>query len=265
MIPKIIHYCWVGGNPLPKSAQKCIKSWKKYCPDYEIIEWNESNYDFRQNQYMKEAYEAKKWGFVPDYARLDIVYRYGGIYLDTDVELVKPLDDLLQYKGFAGFESPRFVALGLGFGAEAGNRTIKKLMDSYEDLHFIKEDGTLKLTPSPELNTNVLTAEGLLLNNTAQTVGELSVFPTEYFCPKSFETGYITLTENTYSVHHYDSLWYNDAQQEEKLRRWRKSRKEIRQYLIWDKFFHFPNRLGIKLLGHERYNKLKKALGKSSE
>ena len=118
MIPKKIHYCWIGGNPLPELAIKCIESWKKYCPDYEIIEWNEKNYDFRKNQFMREAYDEKKWGFVPDYARLDIIYEHGGIYLDTDVEIIKPLDSLLKEQGFAGMEQPGIVALGLGFGAE---------------------------------------------------------------------------------------------------------------------------------------------------
>ena len=128
MIPKKIHYCWIGGNPLPELAIKCIESWKKYCPDYEIIEWNEKNYDFRKNQFMREAYDEKKWGFVPDYARLDIIYEHGGIYLDTDVEIIKPLDSLLKEQGFAGMEQPGIVALGLGFGAEPKLPLIKELM-----------------------------------------------------------------------------------------------------------------------------------------
>ena len=105
MIPKKIHYCWVGGNSKPPLVKKCIQSWKKYCPDYEIIEWNESNYDISKNIYMKQAYEAKKWAFVTDYMRLDIIYEHGGIYLDTDVELIKNIDDLLSNEAFAGIES----------------------------------------------------------------------------------------------------------------------------------------------------------------
>lgn len=120
-IPKIIHYCWVGGANKPKSVQYCIDTWKKYCPDYEIIEWNEDNYDFSKNQYMKEAYNSKKWGFVPDYARLDIIYQHGGIYMDTDVEMVASLDSLLEYEGFFGFENTGngqfYVNCGHGFGA----------------------------------------------------------------------------------------------------------------------------------------------------
>ena len=147
MIPKIIHYCWFGGNPLPPSAEKCIESWKKFCPDYEIRRWDESNYDITKNQYMQEAYQCKKWGFVPDYARLDIIYDHGGIYLDTDVEIIKTFDELLDCVAFGGVEqeSP-YVALGLGFGAEKGNDIIRQLRDKYDELHFM-EDGQMNLTP----------------------------------------------------------------------------------------------------------------------
>ena len=128
MIPKIIHYCWFGNGPIPEKDKKCINSWKKYCSDYKIIQWNEKNYDITKNKYMNQAYQQKKWGFVPDYARLDIIYTYGGIYLDTDVEIIKSFDSLLSNRGFAGFERPDYVNLGLGFGAEAENIIIKKML-----------------------------------------------------------------------------------------------------------------------------------------
>ena len=131
MIPKKIHYCWLGNNPLPPLAKKCIATWRKYCPDYEIIRWDESNYDFSTHPYMKQAFDARKWGFVPDYARLDIVHKCGGIYLDTDVELIRPLDDLLNNKCFMGFETAFSVALGLGFGAEAGHEMLQKMIPRY--------------------------------------------------------------------------------------------------------------------------------------
>lgn len=124
MIPKKIHYCWFGRNPLPELAVRCIESWKKYCPDYEIIEWNEDNYDINKISYVKEAYQARKWAFVTDYVRLDVVNQYGGIYLDTDVELLKSLDPLLKYKSFFGMEEGKFIATGLGFGAEKGTKIL---------------------------------------------------------------------------------------------------------------------------------------------
>lgn len=138
MIPKKIHYCWFGGNPLPESAKKYIGTWKKYCPDYEIIEWNENNFDVTQNQYCKEAYEAKKWAFVSDYARLKVLYDFGGIYMDTDVEVVKPLDDLLQYNWFSGFESEKRIQTGT-MGAGFNSTIIKIFLDDYKNRHFIKK------------------------------------------------------------------------------------------------------------------------------
>jgi len=230
MIPKTIHYCWFGRNPKPKLAEKCIKSWKKYCPDYEIIEWNEDNYDVTKIPYMKEAYEAKKWGFVPDYARLDIIYQYGGIYLDTDVELIKPIDDLLKYKGFAGFERGKYVALGLGFGAEAGCQALKSLMDAYQEEHFQNSDGTLNLIPAPVRDTDVFAKKGLVLNDSLQTIDGMTVFPTEYFCPLA--GGYeMKKTKNTFSVHWYSGSWLPEqevAQREAWLNSYKSNQRMIK-------------------------------------
>lgn len=255
MIQKKIHYCWIGGNPLPASAKKCIASWKKYCPDYEIIEWNETNYDFTKIKYMKEALEAKKWGFVPDYARLDIIYQHGGIYLDTDVEIVKSFDDLLSSKGFAGFESKEYVGLGLGFGAEAGNPVIKKLMDSYETLSFKNPDGTLDITASPILNTRVLCELGL--NQTGETqklMDCFKIYPMDYFCPKSINDGIIRKTDNTYSIHHFDATWFTEEQQKDMHARWerkqKKAKKKARRAKIKGIF--------IKIFGEKLYSKLRK-------
>ena len=255
MIPKKIHYCWVGGNPLPASAKKCIKSWKKFCPDYEIIEWNESNYDFTKNQYMKDAFEAKKWGFVPDYARLDIIYQHGGIYLDTDVEVIKSFDDLLSDKGFAGFESKEYVALGLGFGAEAGNPVIKKLMESYETLRFKKSDGTLNLIPSPELNTVDFCKLGLNQNGEIQTLMDcFKIYPTDYFCPKSIIDGIVRKTDNTYSIHHFDATWFTEEYQKDMRARWKSKQKKAKKKARRAKF----KGIFIKLFGEKLYSKLRK-------
>ena len=206
MIPKVIHYCWVGDAPLPAKQRACIASWKRVMPDAEIREWNETNYDFHKNAYMDEAYRAKKWGFVPDYARLDIIYRYGGIYLDTDVEMLKPLDPLLDAP-FCGFESKSFVALGLIFAAEPGNATVKALRDAYDGLHFVNPDGTLSQKPSPQIQTEQLRAMGLKDDDgTIQSVGGFRVYPKEYFAPKSLD-GECHVTKNSYCIHHYEASW----------------------------------------------------------
>ncbi len=221
MIPKVIHYCWFGKNELPEDAKKCIGSWKKFCPDYEIIEWNETNYDVRKNKYMSDAYDEKKWAFVSDYARIDIIYNYGGIYLDTDVELLRPLDELLKDKMFCGWESrdpildekrityENSVNLGLGFGAEKNNIALKDILDLYEKLNFINEDGSLNLMACPHYQTEILKQYGL--DDSQRTYqklkDEIIVYPESYFSPKSMTTGKITLTDETYSIHHFSGTW----------------------------------------------------------
>lgn len=207
MIPKKIHYCWFGGNPIPEKDQRCIDSWKKFCPDYEIIQWNESNYDITKNTYMYQAYQLKKWGFVPDYARFDIIYEQGGFYLDTDVELVKALDVLRENKAYMGFEGNEWISPGLGFGAEAGNEVVKGLRDMYADLSFYHENGEVNLTPSPHYITGYLEKEGMKRNNQMQMVGSMCIYPTDYFCPKDYYSGKMKVTKNTFSIHWFNASW----------------------------------------------------------
>ncbi|MFL0165439.1 glycosyltransferase family 32 protein [Candidatus Clostridium helianthi] len=206
-IPKIIHYFWVGNGELPAEAKRCIESWKKFCPDYEIKKWDESNYDFTKVKYMDDAYKNKKWGFVPDYARLDIVYQYGGIYFDTDVEIVKNLDELLYNDAFLGFETAERINTGSGFGAVKGFPLLKKLRDAYESFHFIKEDGTLDLRPSTVLQTDELEKYGLIKDGTFQIVDGMTIYPVEYLCPISQNTFRCRMTKNTYSIHHFAASW----------------------------------------------------------
>ncbi|MBD9048803.1 MAG: hypothetical protein EGR46_07675 [Ruminococcus sp.] len=210
-IPKIIHYCWVGNSEKPKSVLKCIESWKKFCPGYEIKEWNESNYDFSKNEYMRQAYEAKKWGFVPDYARLDIIYNYGGIYLDTDVEIIKSFDELLKHKSFFGFEDTGegtyFIACGLGFGSVAKNSLVKELRDYYNNKSFYLDDGNYDLMPAPRHNVKVFSKYGVVMNNQYQTIGDNIFYPSEYFCPKIFKTNELKITPKTFSIHQFDASW----------------------------------------------------------
>lgn len=218
MIPKIIHYCWFGGNPIPEKDRKCIESWKKFCPDYEIRQWDETNYDVTKNKYMYDAYRFKKWGFVPDYARLDIVYTYGGIYLDTDVEIVRGFDDLLKNDAFMGFEGGKNVNPGLGFGAEKGHKGIYNIIKMYDDLNFVKEDGSLNLTPSPVMNSEILVKNGAYMNDQLQEVMGIKLYPSEYFCPMDYVTGVITKTDNTYSIHHFNMSWVDPNIKKWKLR-----------------------------------------------
>lgn len=217
-IPKIIHYCWFGGNPIPERDRACIESWKKYCPDYEIIEWNEQNYDVTKTSYMREAYLAKRWGFVPDYARMDIVYQYGGIYLDTDVELIRNIDDLLEINGFAGIEKVTHnLAFGLGFGAIKGHPLLKELCDVYATMHFLDIAGKPNLTPNPQIVTEYISKKypGVLSDQKSEIQNGFWIFPTEYFCPQNYETGIVEITDNTYSIHHYHASWQT---QEEKAK-----------------------------------------------
>lgn len=206
MIPKKIHYCWFGGNPLPESVEKCIASWKKYCPDYEIIRWDESNYDVNQIDYMKEAYEAKKYAFVSDYARLDIVYKHGGIYLDTDVELIKNLDSLLHEKCFMGMELPGRVATGLGFGAEREAGFLEKHIRMYKDSSFLNEKG-YNLSTCIDYTLKVLGEYTFLNEDTIQKFEDVTIYPTEYFCPLNMRSNKLVKTNNTYSIHWYDASW----------------------------------------------------------
>ena len=210
MIPKTIHFCWFGGAPLPDLAKKCINSWKKYCSDYKIICWNEKNYDLKKHPYVKEAYEAKKWAFVSDYVRLDVVYNYGGIYFDTDVEVVKNIDFLLEKKCFFGTEEPGLIASGLGFGAEKNNINIKLMLDEYENEHFKLDHGEYNTLACPARNTIPFKKMGLEEKDDIQVINDAWIYPKEYFCPKDLKTGILQLTNNTVSIHHFDGCWLDE-------------------------------------------------------
>ena len=212
MIPKIIHYCWFGEGHKPELFYKCLKSWEKYCTDYKIIEWNESNFDLYQNAYVHEAYEAKKWAFVTDYVRLWVVYHYGGIYLDTDVELIKNLDDLLQDSAFLGFEDGKNINTGLGFGAEKGNLVIECMLKAYNEIHFKKKGGDYDLTTCPIRNTKAiehLLPQNMDVNKVVQIDGA-NLYPPEYFCPLDHYGVNLKKTKNTYSIHWFSATWLTD-------------------------------------------------------
>jgi len=210
VIPKVIHYCWFGRNPIPDRCKKWMDSWRKFCPDYEIREWNEDNYDVTQNAYMYEAYQKGKWAFVSDYARIDVVYKYGGIYLDTDVELVGSLDDLLYQPAFMGFSIDEAVNLGAGFGSVKGLSEIRALRDYYDFLHFVNPDGSLNLTPCPYLQTEVLKKLGLKLNGEYQRVGNITIYPEKLLGGKNLTSMRILLSPYTKAIHHYEASWLEE-------------------------------------------------------
>lgn len=208
-IPKKIHYCWFGGNPLPELTKQCIESWRKYCPDYEIIEWNESNFDINCNVYVQEAYKSKNWAFVSDVARLYALVNYGGIYLDTDVELLKPLDDFLVYDAFSGFEAVDRIQTAL-MSCTKDNNFFKKLLEDYQNVSFIKEDGTCDKTTNVTRFTEACYRVGIRLDNSFQVVDGLAIFPIDYFCPKDYETKKISITNNSHAIHHFDGSWVSE-------------------------------------------------------
>ena len=203
MIPKKIHYCWFGYGEKNKLVQKCIASWKKYCPDYEIIEWNENNFNIEKNAYTKMCYKEKKYAFLTDYIRLLVVAKYGGIYLDTDVEVIRSIDDLLENPAFFGFETHEYVNTGIGFGAEADNRIVRDMIREYDELL----DGQHGIIGCPILNTKALVRKGLIQNEKKQNVEGVVIYPSDYFNPYDDPTGMLTKTENTYSIHWYGKSW----------------------------------------------------------
>lgn len=206
MIEKKIHYCWFGRGEKPKKAQKCIASWKKYCPDYEIIEWNEDNFDVGKYPYAVYCLENKKYAFLSDFVRLVVINDHGGLYFDTDVEMVRSPDELLQYDAFYGFETDEFVNTGEGFGAVKGHETVKKMLELYLELKP-DENGAYPIIGCPHLNTEALLSFGLIQNGKEQTVGGAKILPADYFNPYDDPTGTLNLTENTVSIHWYSKSW----------------------------------------------------------
>ena len=206
MIPKIIHYIWLGGKPLPKVAKECIESWEKYCPDYEIKRWDESNLNLDINKYCRQAYDCGKYAFASDVLRYDILYNEGGIYLDIDVKLIKNIDVFLSNHLFMCMEDSNYVAPGLIVGAEKGNRHLSKMSEIYNGLDFIK-DNKENLTTICELTTNYFTSIGLIKKDICQSFDDVTIYDSSYFNPFDRNTGKILKKENTYSIHLYFASW----------------------------------------------------------
>lgn len=207
MIPKIVHYCWFGKGKMPKSAIKCMKSWKKYLPDYHLREWNEDTFDINSNIYVKEAYNARKFAFVTDYVRLYALYAEGGVYMDTDVEILKNIDCFLDLPAFSGFEDDTHIPTGI-MASEKNGEWVKWQLKYYIDRHFILSDGTLDITTNVLSISKSMADRGFVLENGVRNFEDMiTIFPKEYFCPKSHITGEIHLAPNTYAIHHFAGSW----------------------------------------------------------
>lgn len=207
IIPKRINYIWLGKKEIPYRLRKCMESWEKYCPDYEIVQWNEDKYNFKKNTYMKQAYEAGAYGFVPDFARLDILYTYGGLYMDTDVEVIRSLDELLYQDAFCGVEKWQTVNFGGCSGAVQNNKMIREFMENRERLTFLKKDGSYNKLTCGFYDTQVILKHGYRISGKSQKVKEINIYASEFFHPYDYTSGITTITANTYCIHHFNGGW----------------------------------------------------------
>ena len=214
LIPKKIHYMWLGGKKLPDNLKKCIESWRKFCPDYEIIEWNEDNYDIDKHPYMREAYDAGAYGFVPDFARLDLLYEQGGIYMDTDVELKRGLDPLLYQEAFCGVEKWQVINFGGCSGAVKGSKALKRFLDARRKIYFLDENGKQNKTTCGFYDTKTAVELGYTLNGKTQHLEGINVFASDFFHPYDYMSANLALTEHTYSVHWFNGGWLDDKSRE---------------------------------------------------
>ena len=218
MIPKKIHYIWFGKTQIPNGLQKCIDSWKIYCPDYDIIRWDESNYDVSKNTYMQEAYQAKAYSFVSDYARLDILYQHGGIYFDTDVELIKNIDSLLCQEAFCSVEKWQILNSGGGIGAIPKNQMILELLRNREEIKFLDVDGRFNKVSNGFYETKAALKNGYKITGETQNIRGMNIYAFDYFHPYDYMSGQMFITDNTYSIHHFNGGWLDDEMKQANLK-----------------------------------------------
>lgn len=256
MIPKKIHYCWFGRNLKPKLAEKCINSWKKYCSDYEIIEWNEDNFDLGSAPlYVRQAYEAKKWAFVTDYVRLWAMTKYGGIYMDTDVEVIRPLEPFLKYRAFSGFEDEKNIPTGI-MACEKDFPLFVEFLRYYDDASFLNPDGSMNCTTNVVVMTEICLRHGLKQNNEYQVIDGFVLYPKDVFCPISYASNKLEKTRNTVTIHWFAGSWKSA----EEKKRHRKNTQKAKRENAKDYIAHIPNRILKAVLGDNCYEKLKRKL-----
>ncbi len=255
-IPPKIHYCWFGRGEMPKMMKKCLKSWKKYCPGWEIVRWDEDSFDVNSTLWTKQAYEAKKYAFVADYVRLKVLYDQGGVYMDTDIELIKPMDEFLQHEAFSGFETPAQVQTGV-MGAVAHHPMVRKWLSFYDGRPYIV-DGEGCMTPNVKFMTEYLQADGFQLNDQYQEIAGVAIYPQTWFCPMSAVSIEKKITKDTHVIHHFTSTWRTEKALKDFARVKRHQRKWYKA-AVWLRYL--PNRVVRKIFGNDRIEKLKK-LGK---
>lgn len=240
---------------MPQLAEKCIRSWKRFCKGYELVEWNEKTFDINEApEYVKQAYAAKKWAFVTDYVRLYALYTCGGIYMDTDVEVVKPLDQFLQLSGFSGFEQDVSVPTGI-MAAEKGHKLIYEWLKEYDNKSFLLSNGALNLETNVVAITRQMKELGLILDNSLQTVCQFTFFPKEYFCPKDPAEWNICKTQNTYTIHHFAGSWLEKEAREAHQKYLKEKKKRQRHRRIKD--------LVKRIIGEKMYNRIKARVKKN--
>lgn len=258
MIPKTIHYCWFGRGPKPELALKCIESWKQFCPDYTLVEWNEDNFDIQSNQYVKEAYEAKKYAFVTDYVRLYAICTQGGIYMDTDVMVLKPLDDYLHHQAFSGFESKTKVPTGI-MASQKGHPLIGEMLSHYDTARFLKEDGSFDMTTNVEVITALLLEKGLLPNGEYQETEGMAFYPQNIFCPDHKKLDDSDYMADTATIHYFAGSWKSEATRKRERTFWWKvvsaiaiNGSKVMTRLLGDKWTWAKNKIRDRVLEKER-------------
>lgn len=258
MIPKVIHYCWFGRGEMPKLMKKCLKSWEKFCPDWKIVRWDEDSFDIGSTLWTKQAYEAKKYAFVADFVRIQALYEQGGVYLDTDQELIRPLEPFLHHEAFMGFLDAVNISAGV-IGAEKGHPVMARMLGYYRDKAFLTADGGVDIKPNTNWMTDILLEQGLKLDDSYQELPGVAVYPQTYFCPTSCVSTEDKTGPDTVALHHWAMTWRTEKAKKDFARA---KRHQTKWYRAWEQAKVLPQKTFRKVFGDDAMEKLKKKLGK---